>query len=351
MSKLNVARSGLLTGGEGLFVAEPVECGETVLQDPPLAKLDAEPFEREDPALLAAAHARFAASGGVESVLRTDAGQALWRGPPEDSRKAAYVSCVDETWPDGSSEERAQRVEVMMVFSYNAYVSEGPGRYQIVYPTISKANHTCKPNALVMAPEDGPGAMVSERALAKGEEVMVSYLSKSDLLRPLRQRQSLLRNGWNFECCCPRCISTVDDTRRFRCPRSGCTGSCMALAARDTLETTCCDQCGAQPSQEEIGTWADQESEIEALVDSLPDSLYAAWAKCEDFWKAHPLHGLAGRWKRCLAIRTVDDAQDADSDGERTELEAELELHAAALDECLHAAALGSCRAAAGASL
>jgi len=274
-------------------------------------------------------------------VLGTDAGQALWRGPPEDLRKAAYVSCVDDTWPDGSTEERAQRVEVMMVFSYNAYISEGPGRYQIVYPIISKANHTCKPNALVMAPEDGPGEIVSERALAKGEEVMVSYLSKSDLLRPLLQRQSLLRNGWSFECCCPRCASPVDDTRRFRCPRPGCTGSCIALTARDTLETTCCDQCGVQTSHEELDTWADQEGEIEALVNSLPDSLYSAWATCEDFWKAHPLHGLAGRWKRALALRTADDAMDADSDGERTELEAELEQHKAALDECLRAVFAG----------
>jgi len=337
MSKVKVAQSGVFASGDGLFVAEPLESGETFLQDQPLAKLDAEAFVHEDPMLLAAAHTRLEASGGVESVLGTHAGQALWRGPPADSRKAAYISCVDDTWPDGSSEERAKRVEIMMVFSYNAYISEGPGRYQIVYPIISKINHTCKPNARVLAPEDGPGEIVSERALAKDEEVMVSYLSTSDLLRPLPERQSILRKRWSFECVCPRCASPVDDARRFRCQRLGCGGSCMALAGKDTLETACCDQCGCQPSWEEVGAWADQENEIEALMDGLPASLYSAWAKCEDFWKAHPLHGLAGRWKRHLAIRTALDVTDADSDEERTELEAELEQHRAALDECLRA--------------
>ncbi|CAE8594287.1 unnamed protein product [Polarella glacialis] len=84
--------------------------------------------------------------------------------------------------------------------------------------TVSRANHSCQPNALLAPEASGEVRIVLLRALEVGEEVLVSYLSGDDLLRPTLQRQRELQRGpWGFCCSCPRC-SAPDDVRCLRCP-------------------------------------------------------------------------------------------------------------------------------------
>lgn len=99
-----------------------------------------------------------------------------------------------------------------------------PGQGAGVFATISRANHSCQPNARF---KFGPGrtycSLVAMRRLAAGDEITVSYISESNMLLPISHRRKMLSN-WNFTCCCPRCAASSDDTRGMRCPACGVNG-------------------------------------------------------------------------------------------------------------------------------
>lgn len=337
---VEVRRSMEPGGGEGLFATRAWQPGDTVLAERPLAKLEAEAFDLEDSVMLAQAYGRLTDSGQLDILLDTDLGRALWRGPEDDHRRDAFRRCVEETWPEGAAEARARRAEAMRIFSYNSYMTQDGGRFHAVFPNLSKANHRCDPNCWAVVPDGAPGEVVCARRAAMGEELTVSYLCKGDLLRPLSRRRLILQDGWEFACQCSRCTADVDDARRFSCPHAACPGGCAARAcgsaapAPAVLEVAPCSACGDRPQAAVLQAWVEREAEIEALVEALPESLYSAWAPCEDFARDHPLHGLAGRWKNFIARRTQCEANQAEDEDERAALNEEVELHRFALHVC-----------------
>jgi len=250
-------------------------------------------------------------------------------------------------------------------------MTQDGGRYHTVFPNISKANHCCDPNCWVVVPESAPGEVVSVRSIAAEDELTVSYLCRSDLLRSVRGRQKMLKSGWEFTCCCRRCASDVDDSRRFSCSRcveargtnttstsssitptgegesllAAVKSCCFALNAPGEddasadggcdLKVTACAACGARPSSSELTEWRQREIEVEDLLEALPEGLYAAWATCEDFAKDHPFHGLSGRWKNFIARRTLSEAAEAETEEEKWALQQEAEEHRQALQLCM----------------
>jgi len=339
-------------GGDGLFAHGDIDEGEVLLVEDPIARLEGEAYDKQDTALLLEALGRLSARGELGSLVSSDAGRSLWRGPPSDTRRQAYRQCIDETWPEGDERSRAERAEAMTIFSYNSYVSQDEGRLQVVFPTISKANHACNPNTAVVAPEGASGQLVSHRRIAAGEEVTVSYLARADLLLPVSQRQSLLENGWEFRCGCLRCAAPADSARRFACAQPGCLGGCCALAQAAApageagARVAACDSCRAATPDEVEQLWMEQEEEVEGLIKGLPESLYSAWAKCEDFAQAHPLHGLSGIWKRYISRHTLSEIDEAGSAEEAADLRKEAALHWAAWQRCVDMAVDGKLPAA-----
>ncbi|CAK9059696.1 unnamed protein product [Durusdinium trenchii] len=86
---------------------------------------------------------------------------------------------------------------------------------------ISRANHSCRPNATLCPEESGIIRLVASTSLKPGDEVLISYLSGEDLLRPTWARQRELQRGpWGFTCACTRCAAP-DDARGMRCARCG----------------------------------------------------------------------------------------------------------------------------------
>lgn len=72
-----------------------------------------------------------------------------------------------------------------------------------IFPTISRINHSCKPNALWSTDDEVTQEVRAIRDIAAGEEITCSYLRQSTL-RTFQERKEGLKN-WNFECSCEVC--------------------------------------------------------------------------------------------------------------------------------------------------
>ena len=85
------------------------------------------------------------------------------------------------------------------IFRTNAYFDGGSG---YVFETLCRANHSCAPNC-AKAMSAGRVDVVALRAVPRGEEITVSYLK---LDAPGAARRAYLREKYNFDCRCARCV-------------------------------------------------------------------------------------------------------------------------------------------------
>ena len=89
------------------------------------------------------------------------------------------------------------------IFRTNAYFDGGSG---YVFETLCRANHSCAPNCAKAMSDRGGRRVVDVRtlrAVPRGEEITVSYLK---LDAPGAARRAYLREKYNFDCRCARCV-------------------------------------------------------------------------------------------------------------------------------------------------
>ncbi|CAE8642188.1 unnamed protein product [Polarella glacialis] len=100
---------------------------------------------------------------------------------------------------------------------------EVPGGRTGLYARGCRANHSCRPSARLCISDSGRLRLVALRPIEAGEEITVSYMAESDLLRPSSSRRKLLDLTWGFQCTCARCAGP-DDRRTLRCPACAARG-------------------------------------------------------------------------------------------------------------------------------
>jgi len=228
-------------------------------------------------------------------------------------------------------------LDAMLALAFNSWTSVPNNEYHVMYSVMSKANHSCSPNACVLAPQEGPGEMVCLRTITPGDEVTVSYLGDLELAKPVEFRQQTLKR-WEFTCTCKRCAALGDDTRCFACPDPSCLGQCPALRHGVPEEASVqCDVCGQEPEEEIQIEWMESEIEIGELLLGLPGSLYSAWHPCAEFATAHPHHWLAGRWLRFLASHLSSEASETEDPEEAASLREKADESEVAAWRCLQA--------------
>ena len=116
--------------------------------------------------------------------------------------------CKELAAPDGSlhkllhsksDKDEAEMIKVLLIYSCNAF--EG-GR---IYDKLSRANHSCNPNAVVVQGETVDLSILKAACpISKGSEITISYIGKALYAGfPIRQRK--LRMEKHFECKCTRC--------------------------------------------------------------------------------------------------------------------------------------------------
>ncbi|KAL3794055.1 hypothetical protein HJC23_008943 [Cyclotella cryptica] len=96
-------------------------------------------------------------------------------------------------------------LKLILIYSCNAF--EG-GR---IYHKISRVNHSCNPNAVVVEGHSSDVSVLKAAcSIKKGEEITISYLSKALYAGyPVRQRK--LRAEKHFICKCKRCTENNGD--------------------------------------------------------------------------------------------------------------------------------------------
>eukprot|EP00933_Yihiella_yeosuensis_P070888 TRINITY_DN79052_c0_g1_i1.p1 TRINITY_DN79052_c0_g1~~TRINITY_DN79052_c0_g1_i1.p1 ORF type:complete len:400 (-),score=81.40 TRINITY_DN79052_c0_g1_i1:369-1568(-) len=351
-------------GDEGLFAIRDFDIGETVFAEQCMARVEA--IEKYQYLGLEGLKERFDELASEESGAKIqrllNSGLFLGSGSEGEYRRSMHCSWSRHTWPTGTPEEQARMADALTILSYNSYSSIPGNVYQMVYPIMSKANHSCAPNVAVLAPPEGVGEVLCICPIKSGDEITSSYLCDSDLVSSVSRRQEILYSGWGFKCGCPRCTARLDDTRRFSCSslagalpqwteasddhsngckervKSTCPGFCRARCRSDDAELgsmSACSKCGKQPDAEASAAWIRREAEGEAFYGELPEGLFNAWAKLEDFADAHPKHGLSGRWRFNLSYYLEKEAKEAEDPAEVDELKAQVVEHRQFYQQCL----------------
>ena len=124
--------------------------------------------------------------------------------------KLAIECCKELAAPDtslykllhntnGKEDPESEIVKILLIYSCNAF--EG-GR---IYHKLSRANHSCNPNAVVVEGETADVSILKAACpISKGSEITISYLGK-ELYAGYPVRQRKLRIEKHFECKCTRC--------------------------------------------------------------------------------------------------------------------------------------------------
>ncbi|ENI10357.1 hypothetical protein COCC4DRAFT_123589 [Bipolaris maydis ATCC 48331] len=184
--------------GKGLFTTKLIKKGETILLDPAR--------------IIASSHfpARVSHAQG-----RSLFNSALARLPEEDHK---MVAALDQSLGGSPIED------VMKTNSFACRLDDGnvDKAYICLFPSVSRINHACQPNALArFVPKTLSMQVKAKRDIAAGEEINISY-GRVDLTR--EERQELYKDGWNFECTCSLCTAPhgetkASDDRRIRFAR------------------------------------------------------------------------------------------------------------------------------------
>jgi hypothetical protein len=147
------------------------------------------------------------------------------QAPNEDEKNALNMAkqalkiCEQISAPETSlnrlvRDSADELIKLLLIYSCNAF--EG-GR---IYHRLSRANHSCNPNAIVCSGDDSDVSVLKAACdIAQGEEINISYLG-SYLYAGYPTRQRVLKDSKYFICQCDRCSSTShnDLASRIPCP-------------------------------------------------------------------------------------------------------------------------------------
>lgn len=88
----------------------------------------------------------------------------------------------------------------------NAFTDASTGD-NFLYEHLSRANHSCAPNMQRTFEFAGLAVVSLLRDVCRGEPLLISYLSDSDLELPTEERRAMLHEKFGFTCQCERCGS------------------------------------------------------------------------------------------------------------------------------------------------
>lgn len=153
---------------------------------------------------------------------------------------------------------------VMLILSARAIDTEAG---LAVYELCSTLSHSCLPNARASSDAQGFLSVVAHREIQEGEEILVSFLTDSELVMSTNARQTRLLSSKNFYCSCPACQVEVDDRREFNCLVGDCNGvirirqrlpndTCVYWQLENSPVPLACEECGSPITRETKGALA-----------------------------------------------------------------------------------------------
>lgn len=122
---------------------------------------------------------------------------------------------------DTANNDDIKRIETN-VFTEEEVVRGQSHTWLRVYDDISRANHSCQPNAV--AHHDricGMGVLRALQNIGNGQEIFIDYLSSiEESVNLLSNRQAELLNNYGFTCQCPVCSFTGVQLRAYEQDRA-----------------------------------------------------------------------------------------------------------------------------------
>eukprot|EP00415_Alexandrium_ostenfeldii_P000271 UN0271 len=208
-STVAVGRSGL--HGDGLVALSSFDIGQEIFREEPLAMLHCGSSAQAD---MRRAAMRLIGSGQVDAVLRSS----LCRGPADGPKARELADRVEIILDQSQSRHRDSLFQALRTFAFNAFATHDDSA-QALYATICKANHSCAPNASVVATGSGLGQLVCIRRIVRGEEVTVSYLNAREMYMERRERILRLKRGWGVHVRVAHLALVTEMSLRRRMPR------------------------------------------------------------------------------------------------------------------------------------
>jgi hypothetical protein len=114
--------------------------------------------------------------------------------------------------PDATATEYEQLVDRCSRNSFEFYTKRVWKIQVVVYNVISRANHSCRPNATLEIQTEGDNKgqarLIATKAISNNSEILVNYISEN-WTDDSDARKALLNNGWRFDCTCEGCAPEV----------------------------------------------------------------------------------------------------------------------------------------------
>ncbi|KAF1986995.1 SET domain-containing protein [Aulographum hederae CBS 113979] len=143
---------------------------------------------------------------GAESSLEGVGGRErrAWRWLHVGPRLGTKTELM-RLWKFPTVRRLKRHMAVLSIFRSNAFdLGNAATWQQAVFPTISRLNHACVPNAQGNFHEGtGKFNVHTIRDVQEGEEVTLNYLQEVGMVRNARREK--LSKGYGFECGCPAC--------------------------------------------------------------------------------------------------------------------------------------------------
>lgn len=185
-----------------LVAAASVQTGVAMLAEYPIAFVETRPDEDEFAPLLLL-ECILSSPAMYERVIAEDLKMTKWPLSQEDSSRLDELARLYKRNP-----KKLAQLYHRVAANNLRYHQDGVTGYGL-WPVVSRANHSCDPNAKVCASLPHPLAelLIATRPIAQGEPVCWNYLGSEAFLRlDWRARNAQLLRDFQFLCRCPRCL-------------------------------------------------------------------------------------------------------------------------------------------------
>ena len=108
---------------------------------------------------------------------------------------------------------------------------------RILHPSLATMNHSCIANTRIFQREDDSVCIRAQTPILKGQEIFNKY---TPVLAGRLERTELVREIWNFQCECPRCMDASDlgsDFDTIKCAK--CRGDMLPETGTSSSSWTC----------------------------------------------------------------------------------------------------------------
>lgn len=145
-----------------------------------------------------------------------------------------------------SKEQILRMVGIIRSNAFQMSAGKGKGNIRALLPTLSTFNHSCMANTRVFERSDHSACVRAKFRINKGDEISLRYTEASD---GVIERREKIRDNWNFECICPRCLNVRDLCDALLCPMCG---EKMLQQALGFTSPWACKACDNIISREEV---------------------------------------------------------------------------------------------------